>query len=146
MDVMRDLAGRLRRPGRDGLGVSRNLHSGNCERSLGRTPAKAQTIAEETGTCCRQGRRPRGAQQRRHVRVRGCGRAGASTRSDPLRPNTIDDCSTVSADTARSAAPGCVSVARNFSTRPSAAEPKARNGTLAIMVGGDAQAFERAGC
>jgi 3-hydroxyisobutyrate dehydrogenase len=63
-----------------------------------------------------------------------------------LRPGTIViDCSTVSADTARSAAHKLRERNAQFLDAPvSGGTEGARDGTLAIMVGGDAQAFERA--
>jgi 3-hydroxyisobutyrate dehydrogenase len=63
-----------------------------------------------------------------------------------LSPNTIViDCSTVSADTARSAAHRLREHGAQFLDAPvSGGTEGARDGTLAIMVGGDAQAFERA--
>jgi len=61
-------------------------------------------------------------------------------------PNTIVvDCSTVSADTARSAAHRLRERKAAFLDAPvSGGVEGARDGTLAVMVGGDADAFERA--
>ena len=57
----------------------------------------------------------------------------------------VIDCSTVSADTARSAAHRLRERSAQFLDAPvSGGVEGARDGTLAIMVGGDAQAFERA--
>jgi 3-hydroxyisobutyrate dehydrogenase len=57
----------------------------------------------------------------------------------------VIDCSTISADTARTAAEKLKSVGGQFLDAPvSGGVEGARDGTLAIMVGGDADAFERA--
>jgi 3-hydroxyisobutyrate dehydrogenase len=63
-----------------------------------------------------------------------------------IRPGTIViDCSTVSGDTARSAAHRLRERGAQFLDAPvSGGVEGARDGTLAIMVGGDATAFERA--
>ncbi len=63
-----------------------------------------------------------------------------------LRPGAIViDCSTVSADTARTAAARLASVGAEFLDAPvSGGVEGARDGTLAIMVGGAPEAFERA--
>ncbi len=63
-----------------------------------------------------------------------------------LRPGSLVlDCSTVSADTARSAAAMLAPLQVQFLDCPvSGGVEGARDGTLAIMAGGDAQAFERA--
>jgi 3-hydroxyisobutyrate dehydrogenase len=62
------------------------------------------------------------------------------------RPNTlVIDCSTISADTARTAAHRFRAKQVSFLDAPvSGGVEGARNGTLAIMVGGDEAAFERA--
>src|SRR5690606_28228827 len=63
-----------------------------------------------------------------------------------IRPGTIIiDCSTVSADTARIAAQRLAAAGASFLDAPvSGGVEGARDATLAIMVGGDAEAFERA--
>jgi 3-hydroxyisobutyrate dehydrogenase len=63
-----------------------------------------------------------------------------------LRPGAIViDCSTVSADTARRAAESLAAVGADFLDCPvSGGVEGAKKGTLAIMCGGDTQAFERA--
>jgi 3-hydroxyisobutyrate dehydrogenase len=63
-----------------------------------------------------------------------------------LRPGTVViDCSTVSADTARSAAASLAAAGVDFLDCPvSGGVEGARKGTLAIMCGGDAAAFEQA--
>jgi 3-hydroxyisobutyrate dehydrogenase len=63
-----------------------------------------------------------------------------------LHPGAIViDCSTVSADTARRAAKSLAAVGADFLDCPvSGGVEGAKKGTLAIMCGGDAQAFERA--
>ena len=64
-----------------------------------------------------------------------------------LRPGTIViDCSTVSADTARAAAARLAERGAEFLDAPvSGGVEGARDGTLAIMVGGEPATFERAG-
>jgi 3-hydroxyisobutyrate dehydrogenase len=64
-----------------------------------------------------------------------------------LRPGTIViDCSTVSADTARTAASRLAGVGAEFLDAPvSGGVEGARDGTLAIMVGGSPETFARAG-
>jgi 3-hydroxyisobutyrate dehydrogenase len=63
-----------------------------------------------------------------------------------LQPNSLlIDCSTISADTARTAAHRARAKNVSFLDAPvSGGTEGARNGTLAIMVGGDESAFERA--
>jgi 3-hydroxyisobutyrate dehydrogenase len=63
-----------------------------------------------------------------------------------LRPGTmVIDCSTVSADTARAAAAKITAVSAEFLDAPvSGGVEGARNGTLAIMVGGHESTFTRA--
>jgi 3-hydroxyisobutyrate dehydrogenase len=63
-----------------------------------------------------------------------------------IKPDTIViDCSTVSADTARTAAHRLHKAGAQFLDAPvSGGTEGARDGTLAIMVGGDEKAFERA--
>jgi 3-hydroxyisobutyrate dehydrogenase len=63
-----------------------------------------------------------------------------------LQPNSLlIDCSTISADTARTAAHRARANNVSFLDAPvSGGTEGARNGTLAIMVGGDESAFERA--
>jgi 3-hydroxyisobutyrate dehydrogenase len=63
-----------------------------------------------------------------------------------LRPGMIViDCSTVSADTARAAAAKLAAAGAEFLDAPvSGGVEGARDGTLAIMVGGESAAFERA--
>jgi 3-hydroxyisobutyrate dehydrogenase len=69
---------------------------------------------------------------------------------DALRPglragSLVIDCSTVSADTAREAARRLAEVGASFVDAPvSGGVEGARDGTLAIMAGGPADAFERA--
>jgi 3-hydroxyisobutyrate dehydrogenase len=61
------------------------------------------------------------------------------------RETIVIDCSTVSADTARAAANQLTKVGAEFLDAPvSGGVEGARNGTLAIMVGGDAKTFDRA--
>lgn len=63
-----------------------------------------------------------------------------------VRPNAlVIDCSTVGADTARKAAARLAQSGANFLDAPvSGGTEGARNGTLAIMVGGDPDSFEHA--
>ena len=133
-----------------GLGMSRNLHKQKLLSAVwNRTPAKAQSLAQETG--CTAVAKAADIAPLSDVIVM-CVSADADVLEivdaigPALRPNTIViDCSTVSADTARSAAHRLRERGAQFLDAPvSGGTEGARDGTLAIMVGGDAQAFERA--
>ena len=133
-----------------GLGMARNLHKQKLLSAVwNRTPAKAQEIAKETG--CTAVAKAADLAALSDVIVM-CVSADADVLEivdaigPKLRPNTIViDCSTVSADTARAAAHRLRERGAQFLDAPvSGGTEGARNGTLAIMVGGDAQAFERA--
>ena len=133
-----------------GLGMSRNLHKQKLLSAVwNRTAAKAQEIAQETGCTAVASVADLAALSDIIVM---CVSADADVLEivdaigPALRPNCIViDCSTVSADTARSAAHRLRERGAQFLDAPvSGGTEGARNGTLAIMVGGDAQAFERA--
>jgi len=133
-----------------GLGMSRNLHKQKLLSAVwNRTPAKSQEIAKETG--CTAVAKVADLAALSDVIVM-CVSADADVLEivdaigPALHPNTIViDCSTVSADTARAAAHRLRERGAQFLDAPvSGGTEGARNGTLAIMVGGDAQAFERA--
>lgn len=133
-----------------GLGMARNLHKQNLLSAVwNRSPDKAQALARETG--CSAVAKPADIAALSDVIVM-CVSADADVLevidalAPALRPNTIViDCSTVSADTARSAAHKLRERNAQFLDAPvSGGVEGARDGTLAIMVGGDADAFERA--
>ena len=133
-----------------GLGMARNLHKQKLLSAVwNRTPAKAQSLAQETG--CTAVAKAADIAPLSDVIVM-CVSADADVLEivdaigPALRPSTIViDCSTVSADTARSAAHRLRERGAQFLDAPvSGGTEGARDGTLAIMVGGEAQAFERA--
>jgi 3-hydroxyisobutyrate dehydrogenase len=133
-----------------GLGMARNLHKHKLLSAVwNRTPAKAQELAQETG-CTAVAKAADIAPLSDVIVV--CVSADADVLevvdaiAPTLRPNTIViDCSTVGADTARTAAQRLRERGAQFLDAPvSGGTEGARDGTLAIMVGGDAQAFERA--
>lgn len=133
-----------------GLGMARNLHK---QRLLGavwnRTAAKAQALAKETGRTAVAKAADIAALSDVIV---SCVSADADVLEvvgammPTIRPGTIViDCSTISADTARSAAHMLQERDVPFLDAPvSGGVEGARDGTLAIMVGGDEQAFGRA--
>ena len=133
-----------------GLGMARNLHKQNLLSAVwNRSPDKAQALARETG-CTAVAKLPDIAALSDVIVM--CVSADADVLevvdaiAPAVRPNTIViDCSTVSADTARSAAHKLREHNAQFLDAPvSGGTEGARDGTLAIMVGGDAAAFERA--
>jgi 3-hydroxyisobutyrate dehydrogenase len=133
-----------------GLGMARNLHKHQLLSAVwNRTPKKAQDLARETG--CKAVDQPAELAALADVIVT-CVSADADVLAvvdallPAIRPGTIViDCSTVSADTARSAAHRLRERGAQFLDAPvSGGVEGARDGTLAIMVGGDATAFERA--
>ena len=133
-----------------GLGMARNLHKHQLlSAAWNRTAKKAQDLARETG--CRAVDQPAELAALADVIVM-CVSADADVLAvvdallPAIRPGTIViDCSTVSGDTARSAAHRLRERGAQFLDAPvSGGVEGARDGTLAIMVGGDATAFERA--
>jgi 3-hydroxyisobutyrate dehydrogenase len=133
-----------------GSGMARNLHKhGLLSAVWNRTSAKAEALSQETG--CRQAARAADLAPLADVIVI-CVSADADVLSviddllPAIRPGAIViDCSTVSADTARSAAHRLRERGAYFLDAPvSGGVEGARDATLAIMVGGDEQAFEEA--
>jgi 3-hydroxyisobutyrate dehydrogenase len=133
-----------------GVGMARNLHKhGLLSAVWNRTAAKAQALARETA--CNAVAQPADLTPLCDVIVT-CVSADADVLSviDSLLPSIakgtiVIDCSTVSADTARSAAHRLREKGAQFLDAPvSGGVEGARDGTLAIMVGGEQQAFERA--
>jgi 3-hydroxyisobutyrate dehydrogenase len=133
-----------------GQHMARNLHKhGLLTAVWNRTPAKAQALAAETGCFAATGLEDLAAHCDAVVL---CVSADSDVReiverlaaSLPARALVID-CSTVSAETARAAARQLRSKDIDFLDCPvSGGVEGARDGTLAIMVGGEAAAFERA--
>lgn len=130
-----------------GLGMAHNLHRRELLSAVwNRTSAKAQALAEQTG--CRAVAEPADLAPLVDVIVI-CVSADADVLAvvdallPAVRPDTIViDCSTVSADTARSAAHRLRERGAYFLDAPvSGGVEGARDATLAIMVGGDEQAF-----
>lgn len=133
-----------------GYGMARNLHKRNLLSAVwNRSAAKAHALAHETG--CPAVDAAADLAPVSDVIVM-CVSADADVLSivdallPVIRPGTIViDCSTVSADTARAAAHRLLERGAQFLDAPvSGGVEGARDGTLAIMVGGDQQAFERA--
>jgi 3-hydroxyisobutyrate dehydrogenase len=133
-----------------GVGLGRNLHKhGLLTAVWNRTAAKAAAFAAETG--CRHASALPDLPPLCDVIVI-CVSADADVLSvvNALLPSVspgaiVIDCSTVSADTARSAALRLRERGAQFLDAPvSGGVEGARDGTLAIMVGGDADAFARA--
>lgn len=133
-----------------GAGMARNLHKrGLLSAVWNRTPARAQALANETG--CRAVAAPGDLCALCDIIV-VCVSADADVLGvidallPTIQPDTIViDCSTVSADTARSAAHRLRERGAYFLDAPvSGGVEGARDATLAIMVGGDAQAFDDA--
>jgi 3-hydroxyisobutyrate dehydrogenase len=133
-----------------GLGMARNLHKhGLLSAVWNRTAEKAQALAQETG--CTAVQSPADMAPDCDYIVM-CVSADADVLEvvDALLPairrdTIVIDCSTVSADTARVAAHRLNGAGAYFLDAPvSGGVEGARDSTLAIMVGGDAQAFESA--
>jgi 3-hydroxyisobutyrate dehydrogenase len=133
-----------------GLGMARNLHKQKLLSAVwNRTAEKAQSFAQETG--CQAVAKPADLLPLSDVIVM-CVSADADVLAvvdallPAIRPGTIViDSSTISADTARSAAHRLAERGATFLDAPvSGGVEGARDATLAIMVGGDAKAFERA--
>jgi len=133
-----------------GQHMARNLHkNGQLTAVWNRTPSKAQALAAETG-CFFASRLDELASRCDSVVI--CVSADADVLeiverlAALLPPRTlVIDCSTVSANTARNAAQQLKVKDIEFLDCPvSGGVEGARDGTLAIMVGGEAAAFERA--
>lgn len=133
-----------------GMPMARNLHrAGLLAGAWNRTPAKAAALAAETG--CRAFESP-AALAAACDAVVTCVSADGDLLAvvDSLCPtlrkgSLMIDCSTVAADTARTAAARVAASGSSFLDCPvSGGVEGARNATLAIMCGGDEQAFERA--
>jgi len=133
-----------------GRGMARNLHrAGLLHAVWNRTPAAATELATELG--CVAAATPAGLAAQCDVVVL-CVSADADVLEvvDAMAPASrpgaiVIDCSTVSAGTAREAARRLAEHKVEFLDAPvSGGVEGARDGTLAIMVGGDAAAFERA--
>lgn len=133
-----------------GLGMARNLHKhGLLNAVWNRTHSKAEQVARETGVRAEREL----SQVAAHCNVIvTCVSADDDVLQiiDALQPcvsadTLVIDCSTISADTARTAAHRLRERNAIFLDAPvSGGVEGARNGTLAIMVGGDERAFERA--
>lgn len=133
-----------------GLGMARNLHrAGMLAAVWNRTASKAAALATELGVGA--GAAPAELAAQCDIIVM-CVSADADVLEvvDALLPavtpqTLVVDCSTVSADTARSAAHRLRERGADFLDAPvSGGVEGARDGTLAIMVGGDADAYRRA--
>lgn len=133
-----------------GLPMARNLHrAGLLEGAFNRTAPKAEALAAETGCRAFASLRDLAA---------ACPFVVTCVPADDdllgvvdallpgLKPGSIViDCSTVAADTARTAARRLSESGSAFLDCPvSGGVEGARNATLAIMCGGEAEAFERA--
>lgn len=133
-----------------GRGMARNLHkSGLLAGVWNRTRARAEELASELGVAAPG--TPAGLAATSDVVV-VCVSADADVLdvvdalSEGLRPGAIViDCSTVSAETAREAARRLAAKQVDFIDAPvSGGVEGARDGTLAIMCGGSADAVDRA--
>jgi 3-hydroxyisobutyrate dehydrogenase len=134
-----------------GRGMARNLHkAGLLSGVWNRTASVAGALAAELGVT---------ATERPSTLAAACDVIVLCVSADcdvlavvdamlpGLRPGAIViDCSTVSSDTARAAAASLAKVGAGFLDAPvSGGVEGARDGTLAIMVGGAPETFERAG-
>jgi 3-hydroxyisobutyrate dehydrogenase len=133
-----------------GQNMARNLHrAGFLAGVWNRTASKAAAFAAETG--CRAYRTPTDVAAACDAIVI-CVSADEDLLAvvDALRPTLkqgaiVIDCSTVAAATARTAASRVASIGAGFLDCPvSGGVEGAKNGTLAIMCGGEAGTFERA--
>ena len=133
-----------------GVSMARNLHRAGLLVALwNRTAAKAESLAKETGATAHANAAELPSDCDVIVL---CVSADADVLGvidsllPAIRPGTlVIDCSTVSADTARSAAHRLRARGADFLDAPvSGGVEGARDGTLAIMVGGESEAFERA--
>jgi 3-hydroxyisobutyrate dehydrogenase len=133
-----------------GRGMARNLHRAGLLRGVwNRTPAPAAELASELG--CVAAASPAQLAAACDTVVLCVSADGdvldvVDAMAPGLRPGSfVIDCSTVSAATAREAARRLAEHGVDFLDAPvSGGVEGARDGTLAIMVGGDAKAFERA--
>ena len=133
-----------------GRGMARNLHrAGLLHGVWNRTPAPATELATELG--CVAAANPAQLAAACDVVVLCVSADGdvldvVDAMAPALRPGSIViDCSTVSAATAREAARRLAARKVDFLDAPvSGGVEGARDGTLAIMVGGETSAFERA--
>ncbi len=133
-----------------GAGMARNLHKrGLLAAVWNRTKSKAQLIAQETG-CTVVDSTAELTPLCDAIVICVSADADVLNVVDSLLPTIrrdtiVIDCSTVSSDTARSAAHRLREHGAYFLDAPvSGGVEGARDGTLAVMVGGDAGAFERA--
>ncbi|HQR25159.1 MAG TPA: NAD(P)-dependent oxidoreductase, partial [Steroidobacteraceae bacterium] len=133
-----------------GRGMARNLHRAGLLGSVwNRTHPVAEQLASELGVTVAAS--PAALAAASDVVVL-CVSADADVLAvvdamlPSIRPGTIViDCSTVSSDTARAAAAKLAGCGADFLDAPvSGGVEGARDGTLAIMVGGSPEAFERA--
>ena len=133
-----------------GRGMVRNLHKAGLLTTLwNRTPERSAELAVELGVT--EAPDPAGLAARSEIIVI-CVSADADVLAvvDALLPglragSIVIDCSTVGADTAREAARRVGARSASFLDAPvSGGVEGARDGTLAIMVGGPEPAFERA--
>jgi 3-hydroxyisobutyrate dehydrogenase len=133
-----------------GVGMARRLHAAGLLAAVwNRTAARAEALSRETGVPAPLGLAELAA---RCDVVVTCVSADADVLEviDALRPalrpgSIVIDCSTVSAGTARTAAERLAASSVAFLDAPvSGGVEGARDGTLAIMVGGSAESFERA--
>jgi 3-hydroxyisobutyrate dehydrogenase len=133
-----------------GVGMARNLRKhAHLSAVWNRTKAKADALAAELG--CESAESP-AAVARACDTIVMCVSADSDVLAliedlaPALKPGSIViDCSTVSATTARTASERLAKVHAYFLDAPvSGGTEGARDGTLAIMVGGDASAFDRA--
>lgn len=133
-----------------GQHMARNLHRASLlAGAWNRTPARSASFAAETG--CRTFSSPAELAASCNVVVT-CVSADddlleviEAVRTALQKGSLVIDCSTVAADTAREAAARVAAVGSHFLDCPvSGGVEGAKNGTLAIMCGGDEEAFERA--
>lgn len=133
-----------------GQHMARNLHrAGFLAGAWNRTPARSAAFAAETG--CRVFASPAALAADCDVVVT-CVSADDDLLEviEALRPglrqgSLVIDCSTVAADTARAAAARVAEAGSSFLDCPvSGGVEGAKNGTLAVMCGGDEAAFDRA--
>lgn len=133
-----------------GHGMARNLHRRGLLKAVwNRTAERAQVFANQTG--CTAATSPADLASRCDVLV-SCVSADHDLEAvieaalPATRPDTLFiDCSTISATTARAVAERLRASGAHFLDAPvSGGVEGARNGTLAIMVGGDIQQFARA--
>ncbi len=133
-----------------GYPMALNLHKARLLTAVyNRTHSKAEALAEETGCVAARAIPDMAAQCDTVVLCVSADQdvlAVTDTLAGCLHPGTlVMDCSTVSADTARKAAGHLAEHAIAFLDCPvSGGTEGAKNGTLAIMCGGEEKVFERA--